>query len=289
MRPRTIRGYEVGEEMVAKDNSGGRRSSKMGKCALALGPAIGLVVLLVLMLETDGATAMGRSGRGSGGSSSELERKRISLTATDRYIQRQWQLQQQQKEKALMKMGAAGQANSKKGLSPSYEDLRNVMPFEPVEFSSANVSRAYRASSKFDPRGMGHLYLVTNLFMDHIQREEPYPDGKCPESDPRVGEPGREAARAIFISRADREGIRAVGFGRILFSRASRVSMNECWDGSIMLGSGRIDIMLRESFIAARHQLSFSRRSWLGAVEPEAICPPTQNDPENTHKKHRKL
>ncbi|XP_046404286.1 prominin-like protein isoform X3 [Ischnura elegans] len=183
-----------GGQAVASDRDGGdspsspapetttstrtRRPSRRAKFAFAAWPILVMLGLVVLMLETQGATA--RAARGSGGGSgvsSEVEeRRRLSIMEQHRYLQRQWQLQQQQK-KALQKMGASGQPTAKKGLSPSFEDLRNVMPFEPVEFSSANVSRAYRSSSKFDPRGMGHLYLVTNLFMDHIQREEPYPDG----------------------------------------------------------------------------------------------------------------
>ncbi|XP_071444915.1 prominin-like protein isoform X2 [Hetaerina americana] len=155
------------------------RRTRGAKFAFAAWPILVMLGLVVLMMETQGATARaaGGSGGGSGVSSELEERRRLSLMEQHRYLQRQWQLQQQQKKKALQKMSASGQPTAKKGLSPSFEDLRNVMPFEPVEFSSANISRAYRASSKFDPRGMGHLYLVTNLFMDHIQREEPYPDG----------------------------------------------------------------------------------------------------------------
>ncbi|KAF4522989.1 hypothetical protein B566_EDAN009581 [Ephemera danica] len=58
---------------------------------------------------------------------------------------------------------------------PLFDDLKNVMPFEPVRYSSANVSTAYRVTSRFNPRGMGHLYLVTNYFMDFIQKGDPFP------------------------------------------------------------------------------------------------------------------
>lgn len=61
---------------------------------------------------------------------------------------------------------------------PLYDDLKNVMPFEPVHYSQANVSAAYKVSSRFNPRGMGHLYMVTNLFMDYLQRGDPLPKGK---------------------------------------------------------------------------------------------------------------
>lgn len=61
---------------------------------------------------------------------------------------------------------------------PLYDDLKNVMPFEPVQYSKPNVSMTYRVTSRFNPRGMGHLYMVTNLFMDYLQRGDPLPKGK---------------------------------------------------------------------------------------------------------------
>jgi hypothetical protein len=61
---------------------------------------------------------------------------------------------------------------------PLYDDLKNIMPFEPVHYSQANVSKAYKVTTKFNPKGMGHLYLVTNLFMDYLQKGDPLPKGK---------------------------------------------------------------------------------------------------------------
>jgi hypothetical protein len=56
--------------------------------------------------------------------------------------------------------------------------IRKEMMIEPVRYSGPNVTLAYQASAQFNARGMGNLYRVTNFFMDIIQREDPYPEGK---------------------------------------------------------------------------------------------------------------
>ena len=55
--------------------------------------------------------------------------------------------------------------------------IRHEMMIEPVCYSEPNISSKYHADAKFDPRGMANLYRVTNLFMDLIQRQDPYPQG----------------------------------------------------------------------------------------------------------------
>ena len=56
--------------------------------------------------------------------------------------------------------------------------IRKEMMIEPVRYSEPNLSLTYRASTDFNARGMANLYKVTNFFMDIIQREDPYPEGK---------------------------------------------------------------------------------------------------------------
>ena len=58
------------------------------------------------------------------------------------------------------------------------EAIRREMMIEPVRYSDPNLTLTYRASTDFNARGMANLYKVTNFFMDIIQREEPYPEGK---------------------------------------------------------------------------------------------------------------
>lgn len=60
---------------------------------------------------------------------------------------------------------------------PLFDDLKNVMPFEPVNYSPPNVTVAYRSTTKFNPKGMGHLYMVTAMFMKYIQKGDPLPPG----------------------------------------------------------------------------------------------------------------
>jgi hypothetical protein len=58
------------------------------------------------------------------------------------------------------------------------EAIRKEMMIEPVRYSDPNLTMPYHASPQFNARGMGNLYKVTNFFMDIIQREDPYPEGK---------------------------------------------------------------------------------------------------------------
>jgi hypothetical protein len=58
------------------------------------------------------------------------------------------------------------------------EAIRKEMMIEPVRYSDPNLTAPYQASAQFNARGMANLYKVTNFFMDIIQREAPYPEGK---------------------------------------------------------------------------------------------------------------
>ena len=41
-----------------------------------------------------------------------------------------------------------------------------------VAYSEPQLNRSYRASTEFDPQGMEHLYYVTNMFLDLIQKDD---------------------------------------------------------------------------------------------------------------------
>lgn len=58
------------------------------------------------------------------------------------------------------------------------EHLHNVMPYEQVQFSNPNVSTAYVSSTKFQAAGMGHLYYITNKFIQYILSDQAFPEGK---------------------------------------------------------------------------------------------------------------
>ncbi|XP_037093823.1 prominin-like protein [Pollicipes pollicipes] len=49
---------------------------------------------------------------------------------------------------------------------------RSVLPYRPVQYSTPRLNNSYRSSVEFDPMGMEHLYFVTNLFLDLIQRDD---------------------------------------------------------------------------------------------------------------------
>ncbi|XP_001946597.2 prominin-like protein isoform X2 [Acyrthosiphon pisum] len=57
------------------------------------------------------------------------------------------------------------------------EHLHNVMPYEQVQFSSPNVSTAYISTTKFQAAGMGHLYFITNKFIQYILSDQAFPEG----------------------------------------------------------------------------------------------------------------
>jgi len=58
------------------------------------------------------------------------------------------------------------------------EHLHNVMPYEQVQFSNPNVSTAYVSSTKFQAAGMGHLYFITNKFIQRILSDQAFPEGE---------------------------------------------------------------------------------------------------------------
>lgn len=75
-----------------------------------------------------------------------------------------------------------------------------------IAYSRAWVNKSYRAREDFNPRGMEHLYLITNLFLSlvHREREVPREIGEyyamllSPPPPTRV--PGRTAAPIVITS-----------------------------------------------------------------------------------------
>lgn len=57
------------------------------------------------------------------------------------------------------------------------EHLHNVMPYEQVQFSNPNVSTDYVSNTKFQAAGMGHLYFITNKFIQYILSDQAFPEG----------------------------------------------------------------------------------------------------------------
>lgn len=58
-------------------------------------------------------------------------------------------------------------------------EITEFMPSEPVNYSTINTTGTpYAASTKFNPKGMGQLYNVTNMFIDLIQSKQAYPEGE---------------------------------------------------------------------------------------------------------------
>ena len=58
------------------------------------------------------------------------------------------------------------------------DPARGVLPFAPVAYTSPRLNQSYKASAEFDPKRMEHLYFVTNLFLDLIQRDDSAALGK---------------------------------------------------------------------------------------------------------------
>lgn len=54
---------------------------------------------------------------------------------------------------------------------------QTVMPFE-IKYSAADLSNNYNSSTKYNARGMGHLYTMTKFVMDFVLPGEVYPEGK---------------------------------------------------------------------------------------------------------------
>ena len=52
-----------------------------------------------------------------------------------------------------------------------------------VVYEPLPPSPQYRSSDEFDPRGMEHVYLIVNTFLDLIVRQDVLPESKFNEFD----------------------------------------------------------------------------------------------------------
>ncbi len=57
------------------------------------------------------------------------------------------------------------------------QDVVKVLSQHVVVYSDPPVDTKYRSSSRFDPRGMQHVYSISHLFLDLIRREDVLPPG----------------------------------------------------------------------------------------------------------------
>lgn len=57
------------------------------------------------------------------------------------------------------------------------EPLNNASPYEQVHYSTANLSLDFKSSTKFQPRGMAQLYMLSEKFINFIGKDEAFPDG----------------------------------------------------------------------------------------------------------------
>lgn len=58
--------------------------------------------------------------------------------------------------------------------------LNEIMASQALSYSTVNtVGLPYNATTKFNPKGMGQLYNVTNMFIDLVQSKQMYPEGEC--------------------------------------------------------------------------------------------------------------
>nr|XP_012230186.1 PREDICTED: prominin-like protein isoform X5 [Linepithema humile] len=56
--------------------------------------------------------------------------------------------------------------------------LNEIMASQALSYSTVNtVGLPYNATTKFNPKGMGQLYNVTNMFIDLVQSKQAYPEG----------------------------------------------------------------------------------------------------------------
>ncbi|XP_025268635.1 prominin-like protein isoform X7 [Camponotus floridanus] len=56
--------------------------------------------------------------------------------------------------------------------------LNEIMASQALTYSTINIAGLpYNATTKFNPKGMGQLYNVTNMFIDLVQSKQAYPEG----------------------------------------------------------------------------------------------------------------
>ncbi|XP_017888116.1 prominin-like protein isoform X3 [Ceratina calcarata] len=70
-------------------------------------------------------------------------------------------------------------SNRMRGISQDLDRQLNViMASQALNYTTVNTyGLPYNATTKFDPKGMGQLYNVTNMFIDFVQNKQAYPEG----------------------------------------------------------------------------------------------------------------
>lgn len=64
------------------------------------------------------------------------------------------------------------------GISEELEKaLLHVLEATDLNYTEPDTNATYISSTVFNPMGMGHLYNVTNAFVDLIQKKQAYPEG----------------------------------------------------------------------------------------------------------------
>lgn len=57
--------------------------------------------------------------------------------------------------------------------------LNGIMASQSLNYTTVNMTKLdYNATTKFNPKGMGQLYNVTNMFIDFVQSKQAYPEGE---------------------------------------------------------------------------------------------------------------
>ncbi|XP_076234166.1 prominin-like protein isoform X2 [Calliopsis andreniformis] len=66
-----------------------------------------------------------------------------------------------------------------RGISEDLDrQLNGIMATQGLNYSTVNTTGLpYNATTKFNPKGMGQLYNVTNMFIDFVQSRQAYPEG----------------------------------------------------------------------------------------------------------------
>ena len=54
-------------------------------------------------------------------------------------------------------------------------NVTEAPPAPRIPFSLSNVNASYKSKDDFNPRGMEHLYLITNTFLQIVHRDEEMP------------------------------------------------------------------------------------------------------------------
>lgn len=82
-----------------------------------------------------------------------------------------------------------------KPLDAIQEPLNNASPPGQIHYSVANLSQNFKSNSKFQARGMAHLYMLTNRFIQLVAKDEAFPDRALQITDEntiRIADIGRE-------------------------------------------------------------------------------------------------